>query len=126
MDPQRDGRATVVIIDDDPALRDALLSLLTVSGFPIREYESSEAFLGDPEAFDHLGCLLVDQHLTGMSGVDLLRHLSETRRLPPAILFSARLTERIINDARAAGALVALDKPVRPVTLISYLRAAMG
>ena len=60
-----------------------------------------------------------------MSGVDLLRHLSAGRRLPPAILFSARLTERIASEARAAGALVSLDKPVRPITLITYLRAAL-
>jgi FixJ family two-component response regulator len=136
MTPEQADRCAVAIVDDDSGIRDSLAVLLAMTGFPVRQYPSVEAFLADPEAFDRLGCLLVDQNftgpgfgsqpLTGMCGIELLQLLSAHGRLPPAILFSARLTERTIRDAHAAGALAVLAKPVGPINLIGHLRAAMG
>jgi two-component system response regulator FixJ len=125
MASQFEDRCAVAIVDDDAAVRDSLAILLAMTGFPVREYPSAEAFLADPGAFDRLGCLLVDQNFAGMCGVDLLHLLSAHGRLPPAILFSARLTQRTIQDAKAAGALMVLAKPVGPVNLIGHLRTAI-
>ncbi len=116
----------VVIVEDDSDLRDSIGVLLATSGVPSRQYDSAETFLADPRAFDDLGCLLVDQYFPGMSGVDLLRRLSADGRLPPAILFSACLTERIALEARMAGALAVLDKPVGPVALLTQLSNALS
>ena len=117
----------VAVVDDDPGLRDSIGVLLEMSGMRCRQYDSAETFLADPRAFDQLGCLLVDQNFPGlMSGIDLLHRLSADGRLPPAILFSARLTERIIVEARMAGALAVLDKPVGPATLLSQLSTALS
>ena len=116
----------VAIIDDDPGLRDSLVVLLSTSGLASRSYDSAEAFLADPQAFDNLGCLLVDMNFPGMSGIDLLRHLAADGRLPPTILLSARLTERSITEARMAGALVVLDKPVGPLALLRQISTALS
>ena len=117
----------VAIVDDDPDLRESIEMLLMTSGFSCRQYASAETFLADPRAFENLGCLLVDQNFPGtMSGIDLLRHLAADGRLPPAILFSARLTERITIEARMAGALAVLDKPAGPAALISQLSTALS
>ena len=95
----------VAIIDDDPGLRDSL---------------------ADPLAFDNLGCLLVDQNFPGMSGIELLRRLAATGRMPPAILLSGRLTEKTITEARMAGALAVLDKPVGPLALLRQISTALS
>ncbi len=116
---------SVAIIDDDCGMRQSLAVLLGLSGFHIRQYNTAESFVADPHAFDSLGCLLVDQTLTGMSGLDLLRHLDDCSRSRPAILFSARLCPRTIIDARAAGAIAVLEKPVWPVVLIRHLATAL-
>ena len=117
---------TVAIIDDDQGLRESIGVLLEMSGVVSRQYESAESFLADPRAFENLGCLLVDQHFPGMSGVDLLRRLAADGRLPPTILFSARLTEKTALEARMAGALAVLDKPVGPIALLSQLSTALS
>ena len=116
----------VAIIDDDPGLRDSLVVLLSTSGFVSRPYESAETFLADPLAFDNLGCLLVDQNFPGMSGIELLRRLAATGRMPPAILLSGRLTEKTITEARMAGALAVLDKPVGPLALLRQISTALS
>ncbi len=116
----------VAIVDDDQGLRESIGVLLEVSGMVSRQYESAETFLADPHAFDNLGCLLVDLNFPGMSGIELLRRLAADGRLPPAILFSARLTERLAIEARMAGALAVLDKPVGPVALLDQLSTALS
>lgn len=117
----------VAIVDDDQDLRESIEMLLMTRGVPCRQYASAETFLADPHAFENLGCLLIDQNFPGlMSGTDLLRHLAADGRLPPAILFSARLTERTATEARMAGALAVLDKPVRPAALLSQLSTALS
>ena len=123
-----DGRQApmVAIVDDDQGLRESIGVLLEMSGLASRQYESAETFLADPAAFDNLGCLLVDQNFPGMSGIDLLRHLAADGRLPPAILFSARLTEQTAIEARMAGALAVLDKPVGPIALLTQLSTALS
>ncbi|MEI6557071.1 MAG: response regulator [Rhodospirillaceae bacterium] len=126
MTSNQDLAWTVAIVDDDPGLRDSICSLLATRGMASRQYESAETFLADPAAFDSLGCLLVDQHFPGMSGIDLLRRLSADGRLPPAILFSASLNERMVIEARMAGALAVLDKPVGPAALLSQLSTALS
>ncbi len=116
----------IAIVDDDQGLRDSIGTLLEMSGLASRQYDSAETFLADPEAFDNLGCLLVDQNFPGMSGVDLLRRLAADGHLPPAILFSARMTEKTATEARMAGALAVLDKPVGPMALLTMLSTALS
>ena len=126
MSSERQQTMKIAIVDDDQGLRESIGFFLEMSGMPSRQYDSAEAFLADPDAFDHLGCLLVDQHFPGMSGVELLRRLSADGRLPPAILFSARMNERTALEARMAGALAVLDKPVGPMALLSQLSTALS
>ncbi len=68
-------RACVHIVDDDPAIRDALAFLLHSCGFVTQEWESGEAFLTQ-ESFHPHSCVLLDVRMSGMSGLavfDLFR-----------------------------------------------------
>lgn len=126
MSGQKGQPPVVAIVDDDQGLRESIGVLLEMSGIVSRQYESAETFLADPHALDNLGCLLVDLNFPGMSGIELLRCSAADGRLPPTILFSASLTEKTALEARMAGALAVLDKPVRPMVLLSQLSTALS
>lgn len=74
--------ATVIVVDDDPAVREALGSLLRSVGFEVKLLASVNDFLksGRP---DGPACLVLDVRLPGQSGLDLQRELSrENFQLP--------------------------------------------
>src|SRR3954454_10350748 len=82
----------VIVLDDDLAVRNSLKFSLEIEGFVVRSYATGAELLGagDPAP---CGCLVVDQHMPGMSGLDLIdllrsRHLGagdpDHRRPQPA------------------------------------------
>lgn len=114
---------TVVIIEDDDGMRESLVIMLDVHGFPSRAYSSAEAFLGDTDE-DGASFLVVDHQLPGMTGVELIRRLAEFGRLPTAVLVSARVDAAISSGAIAAGATAVLEKPIEPRDLMDLLRSS--
>jgi two-component system, LuxR family, response regulator FixJ len=82
-----DGR--IVVVDDDPYVRRALLRLLASVGYGVRTFSSGEEFLASCPATD-LDCLIVDVYLAGMSGIDLYEHLAARGTPPPAVFITAR------------------------------------
>ena len=61
---------TIFIVDDDPAIRDALSLMIDLDNVAVQTYESAEAFLThyQPEC---RGCAIIDIRMPGMSGLDL-------------------------------------------------------
>src|SRR5215472_6915974 len=79
---------SVAIIDDDASVNRALGRLLRSEGFETTAFESAEDFLAEPLR-DSFACLLVDIQLTGMSGLDLQRHLTAEGSRVPLIFITA-------------------------------------
>ena len=79
------GATTVLLVDDDPAMRDSLDFLLGAAGFEVRLFESAQTFLTELPGLEP-GCVVTDIRMPGMDGVELARHLA---RLPtaPAVIF---------------------------------------
>src|SRR2546427_11259835 len=71
-------RAVVSIVDDDASLRRSVRNLLRSVGFRVETFSSAEEFLRSAER-ENTGCLVLDLRMTGMSGLDLLRHLAAER-----------------------------------------------
>jgi FixJ family two-component response regulator len=67
------GSSLVYIVDDDEAVRDSMRLLVESSGFSTRDFASADLFLKADSA--DLGCLLLDLHMPGTSGIELLRLL---------------------------------------------------
>jgi FixJ family two-component response regulator len=61
------AQRTVVIIDDDPAVRGALTFSLQTEGFLVRSYASGADLLADVPVSDE-SCLVIDYQLPGMNG----------------------------------------------------------
>jgi two-component system, LuxR family, response regulator FixJ len=77
----------IVIVDDDQAVRNALKFSLEIDGFDVRTYEHAEKLLSEAE-FPACRCLVIDQKLPGMSGIDLISKLRERDVYVPAILIT--------------------------------------
>ena len=114
----------VHIIDDDAAVRESLEALLTVLGYSVETYGSAEAYLERSEVND--GCVLLDVHMPGMNGLDLLRELARRRRRSPVLILTASRDERLRDHALELGAVAFLTKPVTHARLLAALREAIS
>lgn len=102
----------IFVIDDDSHIRDGLRKVLEADGRTVEDFATCEAFL---EAYhpSREACLLVDAYLPGMSGLELLQHLSRSSHRLPAIMITGNGDVPIAVQAMKAGALDFIEKPFR-------------
>jgi FixJ family two-component response regulator len=108
----------VEIIDDDEAVRDSTRALLESYGYQVRDYASAEVYLHDSDSHAH--CLLVDQHMPGMTGLDLLEHLRARGVQTPALMITGRSDPTLEPRLSRIGVAV-LQKPVSEDQLVSWI-----
>ena len=101
---------SVFVVDDDDAVRDSLKTLLELQSFAVSTFETCHDFLNSD--FADAACLVLDIHLPGMSGLDLMEALKRDKRSLPTILITARCDTAIRDRARALGAVALLEKPI--------------
>src|SRR5262249_38667705 len=122
--------ATIYIVDDDATVRDSLKAVLESHQFTVVEFDSAPSFLdGAPCALPARplpACLLLDIHMPGMTGLELLRVLQERGRSLPTILITGRNEEAARAEARALGAVALLDKPIAHPALFAAIEQALG
>jgi FixJ family two-component response regulator len=119
-------RAEVVIhvVDDDAALRTALMRVLTYAGYRTRGYPSAGEFLVEQPA--SRGCLLVDLELPGPSGLDLQQALQRMGNPMPVVFISAHHDIPRTVMAIKAGASDFLLKPVDTQMLLATIENALS
>ncbi len=111
----------VDIIDDDDAVRDSTRALLESYGYEVRDHASAEQFL--EHANLKPDCLLVDQHMPGMTGLDLLEHLRAKGDQTPALMMTGRSDPSLEPRAARIGVTL-LHKPVPEEQLVLWLKHA--
>jgi two-component system response regulator FixJ len=115
----------IFVIDDDGGARDSLRLLLECEGFDAQEFASCEAFLNAGGAMDG-DCLILDVHMSGMNGIELLETLRRGDSMLPVIVISGRVDAAIRKRALAAGALAVVEKPYQVEEVLDLVRRAMG
>lgn len=116
--------ATVYIVDDDEAVRDSMRLLLESSGFLARDFASADLFLRADSA--DMGCLLLDLHMPGISGLELLRMIRARGVSRPVIVISGRRDPVLDAEVWAAGASALLSKPFDDQQLLDLIQRALG
>lgn len=116
---------TVYIVDDDEAVRDSMRALVESYGHPVRDFGSAEAFLSDPRESEP-ACLLLDLHMPGMDGLELLELLRVRHIHTPAIIVTAQNNSFQPQRVKDAGVLALLSKPVSDSELIGWIERALG
>ena len=119
------GDGLVYVIDDDASLRRSLRNLLGSVGFWVKTFESAEAFLEFDDRVD-AACLVIDLRMPGMSGIDLLRHLSSSGARHRAIVLTAHGDDTARKQSIAAGAIAFLQKPFQSAALVDAVRRALS
>ena len=116
--------ATVVVIDDDAAIREALGSLLRSVGFAVKLLASVSDFLksGRPAG---PSCLVLDVRLPGQSGLDLQRHLATANIQLPVIFITGHGDIPMSVQAMKRGAVEFLTKPVRDQDLLDAIQLGL-
>jgi FixJ family two-component response regulator len=118
------SHAVVHLVDDDESLRSALQRLLTAAGYRVRTYASAGEFLLEPPV-DAPGCVLLDLHMPGPSGLDLQEALKRHGVRLPVIFLTGHGDLPTGVRAMKAGAVDFLSKPVERETLFEAVARAI-
>lgn len=117
-----DRQPTVAVVDDDEAVRDSLRFLLETAGFEVVTFDSPAAFLSVRGG--HLLCLLVDQHMPHVTGLDLLARLRERGCTLAVALMTGSPSPELTRRAQELGAVTVMEKPLQEEALMRFLAAA--
>lgn len=117
--PEAD-RPTIIVVDDDADLRKALRYALEIEGFDVISCASGETLLGLtlPQT---TACLVLDQLLPGISGIDALETLRGREVAIPAIIITSAADERLHARLQLAGARL-IEKPLLNDRLTAAIR----
>jgi FixJ family two-component response regulator len=115
---------TVIIVDDDPAVRNSLKFSLEIEGFKARVYASAEELLSTEE-LAQCSCLVIDQRLSGMSGLDLVAALRGRHVAAPAILITSH-PSMALRQWAAKSEVQIVEKPLLGNTLIDKIHEVIG
>ncbi len=114
----------ICIIDDDDAVRDSLGELLRAFGYEVRDFASALDYLNRDSREDNFACAIVDLHMPGMNGIELLEHVQANKTTTPFVMITGRSDSALKERARRGGAFAMLDKPVGDSALIDAIEKA--
>jgi len=114
---------TIAVVDDDAAVCDSTRFLLETYDFDVHTYQSGAEFLCDNPA---IACLIVDYHMPGLTGLDVVSELRKRGRAVPTIIMITATTDPIV-ERRAAelGIRQVLKKPLSNQVLLSTIRGQL-
>jgi FixJ family two-component response regulator len=115
----------VAVVDDEEPVRKALKRLLRAAGLEAECFASGQAFL-DGAATRRPDCVLLDLHMPGMSGEQLLWHIGHMVGRPPVVVITAHDTPETRAQCLAAGAASYLRKPLDDRLLLNAISAALS
>jgi FixJ family two-component response regulator len=117
--------STLYVVDDDPAVRDALGAAGRYLGMAVETYASAETFL-EQCAADIGGCLVLDVKMPGMDGLELQAALAERGICLPTIIISGHGDVPTAVSAMHKGALTFIEKPFGLEQISSEIAEALA
>jgi FixJ family two-component response regulator len=124
MDAISGAAGTVIVIDDDPSVREALESLLRSVGLRVKLYGSVADFVG-AEAIDGPTCLVLDVRLPGQGGLDFQRTLAGAGVHTPIIFITGHGDIPMSVQAMKGGAIEFMTKPFRDQDLLDAIQSGL-
>ncbi|MFZ5512746.1 MAG: response regulator transcription factor [Pseudomonadota bacterium] len=112
------------IVDDDEAIRDALVWLFKSRGVPAQAWASAETFLADYRP-DMDGCLILDVRMDGMSGIELFDRLLDRNCRLPVIFLTGHGDIPLAVVALKKGAFDFVEKPFNDNELVDRVLKAL-
>lgn len=128
-DAARYSRGRITIVDDDDAIREALVSLLHLEGYATEAHACAASYLekleqAEPE-FPGPRCLLLDIKMPGLTGLELQRRLIELSESTPIVFMSGGCSAAEAVQALKNGASDFLLKPFEEDALLRAVSEAL-
>jgi two-component system response regulator FixJ len=117
------GSRIVYVVDDDDAVRNGVTLLLEITGHEVVAYSSGTAFLGGLSDAAP-GCILLDIHMPGITGLEVQGRLRERNLSWPVVVLTGQGDVGIAVQAIRNGAFEFLEKPYQNETLLGVLKEA--
>src|SRR5215475_6306300 len=119
------SRGEIFVVDDDPAVRDTLFLVLSAGGYEVICFADGAALLAvlrdrTPAA------ILLDVHIPGKSGLDILKELHGEDYPAPIFMISGQGDIAMAVNAIKNGALDFIEKPFRGSEIVARLEEAIG
>jgi FixJ family two-component response regulator len=114
----------IFIVDDDPAIRDTLAILFSNEGYEVICFAEGAALLAAARQQSPV-CIVLDVHIPGKSGLDILKELNAQDYSAPIFIMSGQGDIAMAVDAIKHGALDFIEKPFRGSAVVARVREAL-
>jgi len=118
-------RADILIVDDDRSWTESVTRVLREAGFNVRSAHDGEQAIDLLEA-GQPAMLILDVHLPGINGIEVLRQFRERDSQTPVLMVSAEDQASTQDRAMTAGACGFLRKPISTSLLLRAVRRYLG
>jgi FixJ family two-component response regulator len=116
-------RNIVLVVDDDPGIREVLQQLLWLHAYESIRFSSAEAFKNHTD-FEKVVCVILDINLGDGSGIELMHGLLAAGYCVPVICISGNTDPTVRKAALDSGCIAFLTKPFSTQELIEPLKKA--
>ncbi len=123
--PTEPSREQICVVDDDEGVANSLKLLLEAFGYDVRSYNAGADLLAD-DGRRAAGCVIIDQHMPNMNGLDLVDRLQKEGVRVPTILISGRLDTNTKERAASLGITGVLEKPFAADRLVDLIRTVLS
>jgi FixJ family two-component response regulator len=119
------SRGEIFVVDDDPAVRETLSLVLSAGGYQVICFADGAALLSVARTRTP-ACILLDVHIPGKSGLDILKELRGEDYPAPILVISGQGDITMAVSAIKHGALDFIEKPFRGSEILGRLDDAIG
>jgi len=119
------SRGEIFVVDDDPAVRETLSMVLSAAGYEVICFADGAALLAVARNRTP-ACILLDVHIPGKSGLDILKELHGEDYPAPIFMISGQGDITMAVSAIKSGALDFIEKPFRGTEIVARLNEAIG
>src|ERR1700712_1329757 len=119
------SRGEIFVVDDDPAVRETLSMVLSAGGYQVICFVDGAALLAVARTRTP-SCILLDVHIPGKSGLDILKELHGEDYPAPIFMISGQGDISMAVNAIKSGALDFIEKPFRGSEIVARLNEAIG
>jgi FixJ family two-component response regulator len=124
MDMKADAQA-IYIVDDDPAVRDALSVLFNMEGYVVETFSDGDTFIQSASKAVP-ACVMLDVHMPGRSGIEILKALNAENYPAPIFIISGQGDIPMAVEAIRNGAFDFVEKPFSAETVLERVKESIA
>ena len=118
-------KASILIVDDEPIVREALRDWLVDAGYGVTTASTGEEAL-EITARQDFDLLILDVRLPGKTGIRVLQEIAEVKPQTKTIIITAYASPELRTEAMELGAINYLSKPIAPDQLERRIQEALS